>query len=210
MATKIIALAIIVASFALGIYFYPQLPETVASHWDSAGQVNGYLNRFWGAFLMPIIILAMFLLFLIIPKIDPLSENIKKFRRYFDWLIVLIMVFMVYVYLLSVLWNLGKEFNLSQFLIPAFGLLFFYMGVLVENAQRNWSIGIRTPWTLSSDEIWNKTHQIGGKLFKISGIITLLGIVFPLWAMWLVLAPIIASSVFLFVYSYLQYKKWKK
>jgi len=210
MATKIIALAIIVASFALGIYFYPQLPETVASHWDSAGQVNGYLNRFWGAFLMPIIILAMFLLFLIIPKIDPLSENIKKFRRYFDWLIVLIMVFMVYVYLLSVLWNLGKEFNLSQFLIPAFGLLFFYMGVLVENAQRNWSIGIRTPWTLSSDEIWNKTHQIGGKLFKISGIITLLGIVFPLWAMWLVLVPIIASSTFLFAYSYLQYKKWKK
>lgn len=207
---NIVALLIILIAFGVGIYFYSQLPSIVASHWNSQGQVNGYMSRFWGAFLMPFIALAMFFLFVFIPKMDPMKENIQKFRKYFDGLIILIMVFMLYLHVLTILWNLGNTFDLGRFLVPAFGALFFYMGVLTEKAQRNWFIGIRTPWTLSSDEVWNKTHQLGGKLFKISGIVAFLGIVFPMQAIYFTIVPVSAAAVILFAYSYLQYRKIKR
>ncbi len=80
-------------------------------------------------------------------------------------------------------------------------------GVMMENAKRNWFIGIRTPWTMSSDSVWNKTHAIGGKLFKISGGIAFLGVLFPDYAFFLVIAPIILSALYVTAYSYFEYKK---
>jgi uncharacterized membrane protein len=92
---------------------------------------------------------------------------------------VILIGFLFYLYLLMILWNIGMRFQMPQLLAPAFGILFYYAGVLTEKAKRNWFIGIRTPWTLSSEEVWERTHRIGGKLFKIAGVITLLGIVLP-------------------------------
>lgn len=205
----IIILLIIIISFALGFYFYQKMPERVAGHWNSQGQVDGYMPKFWGLFLMPIISLALFLLFLLIPKIDPLGENIAKFRKYFDLFILLIIVFLFYLYLLTIIWNIGKSFNMTQALIPAFGILFYYCGILIENAKRNWFIGIRTPWTLSSDLVWEKTHKIGGKLFKLSGIISLLGLLFLKYALLFVLIPVIITAIYTIVYSYFLYQKEK-
>ncbi len=197
----------IILAFAVGVYFYPQMPDKMASHWNFYGQVDDYMPKFGGLFLMPVISLAMFLMFLAIPRIDPLKANIDKFRKYFDIFIVLIILFLFYIYLLSIAWNLGFEFNMIRFLAPAFGFLFYYAGILVENAKRNWFIGIKTPWTLSSDKVWDKTHQLGGKLFKISGIIAFLGIIFPSYAILLVLAPVLLFTVYTVLYSYLEYRK---
>lgn len=194
-------------SFAVGIYFYPQMPEKMASHWDRKGQVDGYMSRFWGLFLMPLISIGMFSLFILIPKIDPLKENIKKFRRYFDWFILLIIIFLFYLYLLTISWNLDFRFDFIRFLMPAFGLLFYYAGILIENAKRNWFVGVRTPWTLSNEKVWNKTHQIGGKLFKIAGVVTFLGILFPAYAIFFAIFPIISVSLYLIIYSYFEYQK---
>ncbi|MDP2741185.1 MAG: DUF1648 domain-containing protein, partial [bacterium] len=77
--TKIIILIIIAASFLISFYLYPAAPDKMASHWNIAGEVDGYMSKFWGLFLMPIISLVMFLLFTIIPKIDPMKENVQKF-----------------------------------------------------------------------------------------------------------------------------------
>ena len=110
--TKIIVLALIAAAALAGVLLYPQAPQEMASHWNSQGQVNGYLPKFWGLFLMPIISLAMFLLFALIPKIDPLKENIQKFRKYFDSFVVLIIVFMVYAHALTLFWNFGFRFDM--------------------------------------------------------------------------------------------------
>jgi len=205
--SKIIIIGIIILSFILGIYLYPQMPEKMASHWNVKGEVDGYMSKFWGIFLMPIISVVLFLLFLIIPKIDPLKKNIEKFRKYFDWFIVIIIIFLFYLYLLTLVWNLGFRFSFTQFLLPAFGLLFYYCGVLVENAKRNWFIGIRTPWTLSNEEVWDKTHRLGGKLFKITGIVAFLGILFPTYAIFFVIIPIISVSLCLVIYSYFEYQK---
>ncbi len=205
--SEIITISIILLSFIIGIYFYPQMPEKMASHWNIRSEVDGYMPRFWGLFLMPFISIGMFLLFILIPEIDPLKVNIEKFRKYFYGFIILIILFLFYIYLLTVFWNIGLKFNMGQLMMPALAMLFYYCGILIEKARRNWFIGIRTPWTLSSDKVWEKTHKIGGKLFKIAGLIAFLGIIFPDYAFFLILLPAIGASIYAVIYSYLEYRK---
>lgn len=202
-------LVIILLSFIIGIYLYPQMPEKVASHWNARGQVDSYMSKFWGLFLMPLILAGLFPLFLLIPQIDPLKENIKKFRKYYDGFILIMVLFFFYIYILTILWNLDVKFNMTQLLIPAIGLLFYYAGILMKNAKRNWFIGIRTPWTLSSDRVWDKTHKIGGKLFKVAGLIALIGFFFLKHAIFFMIIPAILFSVYTIIYSYVEYQKEK-
>jgi len=205
--SEIIVLGIILLSFIIGIYFYPLFPNQVASHWNALGQVNGHMSKFWGLFLMPLISVGLFLFFILIPKIDPLKKNIKKFRKYFDGFVILIILVLFYLYLLTIMWNIGIVFNIIQFLVPVFSLLFYYCGILIENAKRNWFIGIRTPWTMSSEKVWNRTHKLSGKLFKISAVITLLGIIFQGYAIFFVIVPVLFVAIYAFVYSYFEYQK---
>jgi len=205
--SEIIILGIIVVSSLIGMYFYPRMPGAIASHWNIRGEVDGYMSKFWGLFLMPLISLCLLLLFVLIPKIDPLKGNIEKFRNYYDGFIVLMIVFLFYVYLLTIFWNVGLRFNMIQLLAPAFGILFYYCGILIENAKRNWFIGIRTPWTLSSDKVWERTHKIGGRLFKITGVVGLLGVLFHDYAMLFILMPVLLITAYTVLYSYFEYQK---
>ena len=207
--TRAAALFLILLSFALGFYAYPAMPEMMASHWDAAGQVNGYLPKFWGLFLMPLISAGMYLLFLVIPRIDPKRENIEKFAPYFDKFGLLMVAFFSYLYLLTIIWSWGYDFDMNLAMLPATGVIFYYCGVLLEKAKPNWSIGIRTPWTLSSETVWNKTHARGGKLFKLSGLLCALGALAGAYAFWFVLVPILGSSLYLMLYSYQEFQKEK-
>lgn len=146
-------------------------------------------------------------LFLLIPRIDPLKANIEKFRAYYDGFIIFLLLFMFYVHALTLVWNFGIRFNMTTALLPAMGFLFYYIGIVMENAKRNWFIGIRTPWTLSSDNIWDKTHKLGAKFYKAAGLAAILGIFFGKYALFFSLIPIIFVSLYLIVYSYLEYKK---
>ena len=199
----IFSIFLIILSIIIGIIVYPSLPEKVISHWNSAGEANGFMPKFWGIFLLPIILIGMFLLFLLIPAIDPLKKNIKKFRGTFDIFVGLIMLFLFYIYILSLMANFGVMFNMSVMIVPALAVLFFYIGILLEKSERNWFIGIRTPWTLSSDRVWKKTHKLGAVLFKISAVICLLGLIFPEFIVWFILVSALLSAIILFVYSYL-------
>ena len=208
--TNVFIFVVIAVSFGLGFYFYPQMPSYMASHWGIDGQVNGFISKFWGLFLVPIMTLALWLLFLAIPKIDPLKSNIAKFRNYFDGFVALIVLFLFYIHLLTLAWNLGYQFNMSQFLAPAFAVLLYCAGVLIQHAKPNWFIGTRTPWTLSSEVVWDKTHRIGGKLFKAAGILALGGLFFPGLTFYFVILPILVVAIFTLVYSYLVYRKEAK
>ncbi|MBN1386194.1 SdpI family protein [Candidatus Woesearchaeota archaeon] len=205
--TSIAMIIMIIIPFIAGIIIYPKMPDQVASHWNTQGEVNGYMSKFWGLFLMPFVSLALFILFLILPMIDPLKNNIKKFRSYFDAFILLMIIFMAYIYALTIMANLGKEFNMTLAMIPALAILFYFTGILLEKSKRNWFIGIRTPWTLSSDKVWDKTHRLGAILFKISAVIILTALVFPDYVVWLILVPILASAIIPLVYSYIIYPK---
>lgn len=198
--------SLILISFAIAAYFYPWMPARMAFHWNIHGDADGYMPKALALFLMPGISLVLFGLFLVIPRIDPLRENIKKFKDYFDMFIAVIILFLFYLYLLTILWNLGARFNMGQMLMPAFGLLIYCCGILLQNTKRNWFIGIRTPWTLSSEEVWEKTHMLGGRLFKIAGVLAFLGVFLPQYALYFVLVPLLSFTVFLLVYSYVKYR----
>jgi len=206
---NLITLLLIILSFLIGIFSYQSLPDKIASHWDSQGNVNGYIQKFWGIFLLPIISISLFLLFYFLPKIDPLKENYKKFKSYYDSFILIIILFMFYIYILTLIWNFGIQFNMNLSLIPALGFLFIYIGIILKKIKRNWFIGIRTPWTITSNKVWDKTHKLGSKLFILSGIITLLGIFFSDYMIWFILVPVILSSIISIIYSYLEFKKNK-
>jgi uncharacterized membrane protein len=181
----------------------------MASHWNVNDQVDDYISKFWGVFLLPMITLAMFVLFLVVPAIDPLKANIAQFREVFNLFIVLMVAFMVYIYGLTLAWNLGYTgFKMSGALLPALGLLFIFIGFLLRRAKRNFFIGIRTPWTLSSDTVWNETHRIGAVLFMISGALAFIGGLFGGTAsLWLMFIPIVGSTIFLLIYSYVLYQR---
>ena len=206
--TAIVLLMIAIATLA-GVVFWSQLPEQMASHWNINDQADGYTSRFWGVFMVPLITLGLFLLFLVIPSIDPLKANIAQFRGAFNIFIVLFVAFMLYIHGLTLAWNLGYTgFRMSGAMLPAIGLLFVFIGFMMRQARRNFFIGIRTPWTLSSDYVWNETHRIGAVLFMISGALAFIGGFFGgTTAFWLMFAPIIGTTLFLLVYSYLLYQR---
>ena len=202
-----IALSIIVLSFIIAVCSYPYMPEKMAIHWNAKGNVDSYGSRFEGLFFLPFLLAGLFLLFMAIPKIDPLKYNIEDFRKYYDNFIVLFFIFLLSVYLWSILWNFGVEIRINAVIPVGVGILFFYIGILLENAKRNWFIGIRTPWTLSSEDVWNRTHKIGGKLFKVLGLVVIFGIFFQKYVLFFFLVPLLLVAGYLVVYSYFEYQK---
>ena len=204
--TEWLTLGLVGLTFGAGALVFPWLPTRVAAHWNFSGAVDGYTSRFWGAFLVPLIGLGLWALFVFLPRVDPQRRNIEQFRRTFDAFIALIFIFLAYIYLLTLGWNFGTRGEIGQWLSPAFALLMFGISELVTNAQPNWSVGIRTPWTLSSPTVWKKTHRLGAVLYKICGGLALLGALLPRAAFFFVLAPAVSASVILFAYSFFAYR----
>jgi len=203
---------LIAIAMIAGAALWNQLPDPMASHWNANDQVDGTMPKFWGVFMMPLVTLGMLALFLIIPNIDPLKANIAQFRNSFNIFIVLIIGFMLYVHGLTLVWSLGKtNFKMSAAMLPFMGVLFIAIGFMLRKAKRNFFIGIRTPWTLSSDSVWDKTHQLGSVLFMASGTFAILGgLIGGTAAFWLVFVPLIGSTLFLVVYSYVLYRNETK
>lgn len=210
--TTLLVLILIAAAVIAGALFWNPLPEQMASHWNTNDEVDGHISKFWGVFLMPLITVGMFLLFLVIPNIDPLKANIAQFRGTFNLFIVLIIAFMLYIHSLTLVWNLGyQDFKMSAAMLPFMGILFITIGYMLKKAKRNFFIGIRTPWTLSSDSVWDKTHQLGSLLFMLSGAFAFAGAFFGgTTAFWLMFVPLIGSAVFLVAYSYVLYQRETK
>jgi uncharacterized membrane protein len=210
--TFIIAIIMIALALLAGALLWDRLPDQMASHWNVNDQVNGYMSKFWGVFLMPLITLGMLVLFLVIPGIDPLKANIAQFRESFNLFIVLIIAFMLYIHGLTLVWSLGyQDFKMSAVMLPFMGVLFIAVGFMLRKAKRNFFIGIRTPWTLSSDSVWDKTHQLGSILFMVSGALAIIGGFFGgMTAFWLMFVPLIGSSLFLVIYSYVLYRQETK
>jgi uncharacterized membrane protein len=209
--TIIISLIVILAATVASAAIYPRLPEMAASHWNTAGQVDGYMPRFWAAFLMPLVSIGLLLLFLVIPAIDPLKANIAKFRTYYNAFIALIIVFMLFIHAITLAWNLGyDQFNIGNAIIPAVGVILIFAGVIMMKAKRNFFIGIRTPWTLSDDTVWEETHKLGGKLFIAAGIITMLTVFLGERGIWIMLPAALLAGFVPVVYSYFLWRRITK
>ena len=152
------SLIVIIATFIIGVWLYPTLPDELASHWNAAGEIDGYLPKFWGLFMMPLITLGIFALLAAIPTIDPLKKNLEKSRKYYDGLIVLMVLFMSYIHAIIIVNSMGLILPIFSMLIPAFTILFYFIGMMMKNLKRNWFVGVKTPWTLSSAP-WRWTRR---------------------------------------------------
>lgn len=202
-----VSAALIAASFLVGALLYRTLPETIVTHWGPSGEPNGTMAKPYGVFLLPFVMAAVTLLLFSLPKIDPLKNSYASFRKEYDRLIVLIVAFMTMMNGLVLAWNLGYRFNLSRFIAPAVGIFFYFLGTIMPGIKRNWFAGIRTPWTLSSDRVWQKTHEKAGSVFQLAGIVACFGAVVPRYAFELLVVPILAATLWVTFYSYLVYRK---
>jgi uncharacterized membrane protein len=206
---QILSIITILLAFATAIYFEPLMPAKMASHWNFQGEADGYMNKAWALFFLPFLMIIFNLLFRFIPKIDPEKKNIDKFWDSYDSFILVFNIFFLYIYSMTIIWNTGLAINMNAVLMPAFALLFYSCGNLIKNAKRNYTIGIKLPWTLASDVVWDKTHKVGEKLFKLTALFTLLGAFFSQYAFFFMFIPLTISIVYLFIYSYLEFQKVK-
>ena len=158
--------------------------------------------------MLPLVMLALILVFTAIPHIDPLRANIEQFRKQYNGFLALFMLVLAAIQAAILAWNLGALFNISAVILPAVGILMFYVGVMLPQTKRNWFMGIRTPWTISSDLVWHKTHELGGTLFKIFGVVIVLAVFAPpQYAIWIIVAPLAVIVVGLFAYSYVLFRE---
>lgn len=208
----LLTIAFIIASLSLiaSASLLPQAPERFATHWNAEGIADGFSSPVFGLLLLPALSFVILGLYSLFRRIDPLKQNIAASRPAADGLMLALVLFFTYLQTMTVYWNIVGPFSFNRVIAPAFGALFFIVGLVMRRTKRNWFIGIRTPWTLSSDAVWERTHALGGTLFMfVGGFSAVLGILLPQLFIWLLLFPIIGVTVFLFFYSYLLYRKEK-
>ena len=134
------------------------------------------MSKLWGLSLIPLIMTGFVALLAVLPRIDPYKKNYEKFGNYYEGFILLFVFFMLAIQVQIILWSSGYQISPNLTFPFLIGTLFIYIGFLLGHAEQNWFVGIRTPWTLSSKTVWKKTHELGGKLFKIAGVIAFAGV----------------------------------
>ena len=197
---------IVVASVLTSAIYYPFAPDRVASHGNAAGQVDGYMSRFWGLTLFPLMQVGLALLLLGLPRIDRLRANIAQFRTHYDRFIAVFLLYLLGVQLVVVAWNAGAALDFNVIIPLGAGMVFFYIGTMLSHLKRNGFIGVRTPWTISNDEVWTKTHQLSARLFMGSGVFGVVGVFFGSWAWLFVVVPVGLSALYAVAYSYFAYR----
>lgn len=209
--TTILALLVIVAQIAISAGTYPFLPPSVPSHFDASGQVNGYMPKLVIAILYPGISIVLFLILRFITQIGP-NLGYRNQRRANTQVVNLIMVgillFMLVIQLLTTAYALGAHVDISLVVFLAISVLFIFLGNYLGKLRRNFWAGIRTPWTISSDVVWERTHRLGGWLFVLVGFIGLITSFFPPLRVIGLMGPLIVVVIILTVYSYIAYQRY--
>lgn len=209
--TEIVPAALVAACAALSVYFYARFPVRVASHWNFSGQVDGYSGRAVGAFAVPASLAAMYLLLLGLPHLDPKRERYAEFARVYHIFKAVIMAFLAAIYVASGLFNLGYPVKIGILVPFLIGAMFILLGNYMGKIKNNWFMGIRTPWTLSSENVWNKTHRFGGRAFIFFGLLLMVSPWLPeAAAMVAFISGLLLVTVGTMAYSYLLYSRERK
>ena len=202
-----VAAALVGVSALVSVLAAPSLPEAVVTHWNAAGEPDGTMSKTAALALIPALSAVLVALFAVLPRLDPLGENVADFRASYDWFVVLFAAFMTVLHGGIVAFNLGYEFDFTLLVLAAVAGLFYYVGVLLTHAEQNWFVGIRTPWTLSDERVWKRTHALGGRLFKLTAVVSLVGLAFGDYAVYFLLVPALATAAVTVVYSYYLYDR---
>src|SRR5437660_3495948 len=204
MRSRWFGLVIALLAVVISVWTYPRLSPTVATHWNLKGTPDGFSSRLLAVSIIPLFILAMTGLFNVLPKLDPRRENYAKFIHVY-WLIAnAVLVFMAIAHVLVISSALGFPVKIDRLMPLGIGLLFIVLGNYLTRVEPNWFVGIRTPWTLSSDTVWRKTHRTGGWLMVLGGLVIATCAFLPPGAFLpLFIAAILIMSVIPIVQSYI-------
>lgn len=201
--TNLIIFALWLLLTGASAWFYQALPDEVAIHWNAKGEIDGYATRFWGVALMPIIILGLWALFYFLSKKVNQLQSQGLQNSVFNLLQVGLFFFMSVIGGATLAVNLGVEIDITKVITVMLGGLFVLLGFLLPKMERNIWMGVRLPWTLKSDFVWQKTHQFAGRLFMVLGVIILgLSFLASEWAIFTLLFLPIGVLLVLAVYSY--------
>ena len=184
---------------------YPVLPQQIPTHWNINGDVDGYSPR-WMAIVLAYLPAFMYGLFWLMPKIDPKQKSFSKFTKAYERVMLILILFMVVLQIMTFLVALGVELPIDLIVKIGISILFIVMGNYLGQVKPNYTFGIRTPWTLASDEVWTKTHRMSSYLIVVSGVLMLFcAFVSGIVGMSLYLACIFIPIIFSMGYSYYLY-----
>jgi uncharacterized membrane protein len=203
---------VIALAFATSIVAYGHLPDPMPTHWNLHGEVDGYSGRFVGAFLLPLIMIGIAALIPVLPKIDPRGNNYQKFDTAYFTIMNATITLMFVIHLFALAAALGIGISMSRMIPAAIGVLLIVIGNVLPRVRSNWMVGIRNPWTLSSDRVWERTHRVGGYMMLALGALLVVCGPFapPKTTFVLILAGVIAVALGITAYSYVIWTREKR
>jgi len=199
----LITSVIILLPIAVGLILWNQLPEQVPSHWNAAGEIDGWTGKPFFVFGLPLIMLGFQWLCVLGTQADPKKNNHPdKILHIVLWIIpVLSIVLSAITYAIV----LGQDIRVEMIMPILVGLVLAIVGNYMPKCKQNYTIGIKIPWTLSSEENWNKTHRFAGRLWLVCGILIMLTGFFGGFEFFVAIVAVMVLVPFL--YSYILYRK---
>ena len=200
-------IAIVLLPFIYLAYIWNQLPEQVPLHWNLQGEIDRYGNKA-ELILIPLLLpLLVYVIFLIIPVIDPKNKLGKMGKKLYT-LKFYLTAFMSILALYIIYTAKAESLVNPNYLILLLGFLYAILGNYLKTIQPNYFIGIRTPWTLESESVWKKTHRLGGILFFVGGLIIILSsfIFGPQVNLIVFISITVIISLYTVIYSYASFK----
>lgn len=191
-------------------FIWNTLPEQIPMHWNASGEIDRWGNKIELLFILLLISGIGYLLMLILPAIDP-KRNLQKMGNKFTQIRYYLVIFSSALGIFIVYGTQQQEAK-PTFVFVLVGLLFTVLGNYFKTVKPNYFVGIRTPWTLENEEVWKKTHLLGGKLWFVGGILMILSslLLKNPWSLYIFFGITAFISIVPIIYSYLEFKKLKK
>jgi uncharacterized membrane protein len=174
--------ALVALMFAASLAVLFELPAgaRIPSHFNANGQAGGWAPAAFGLFIIPAVMAAAWLLILILPQIDPRGKNLIRSGGAYGTIWVALILMLCVSQALIIATALGAELDVTRIRLAAAGVMFIAVGNVLGKLRWNYTVGIRTPWTLADQRVWDKTHRFGGWLFVIGGFAMVAGVFIPL------------------------------
>ena len=197
---------VVILTWVVAWIYDPRLPDPVPSHWNIQGEVDGYMNKPWGVYLLPLISTLVSALLLFLPKIAPKGFRLKAGIKIYELLVLVNSIFLLGVMVLAFEAGLNQNIDMNQWMMLSMGALFVLIGNYLSKVPKNFFLGIRTPWTLSSDRVWYKTHRLASWTFVLAGLVLMAGGLLE-WPMTWLIGVLVAAALVPVIYSLWVYKK---
>lgn len=203
-------IGIVLMPFVYLAFIWNTLPEKVPTHWNYKGQIDHWGDKYSLVGLLFMLPVFMYVIMLIIPKIDP-KKRISLMGGKFYQLKFILVLFMSLLALFILYVSKNQSFSSPNMIYAIIGILFTVLGNYFKVIQPNYFIGIRTPWTLENTEVWKITHVFASKLWFVGGLIILIGaLAFPSEFSIVFISLIVILAIVPIAYSYLKFKEMEK